>query len=135
MRIVLDTNALLVSIPNKSDFRQIIDSLVNGKYDLLITNEIISEYAEVLEKKNGWLVANNVVDFILNRRNIIKVQIYYHWNLIQADPDDNKFTDCAIAGNADYIVSNDAHFRMLQFVSFPKVNVITVEEFVEMLKL
>lgn len=50
-----------------------------------------------------------------------------------ADPDDDKFVDCAIAGNADFIVTNDRHFRVLKGIKFPKVKVITLEEFFEML--
>ncbi|HYV91373.1 MAG TPA: putative toxin-antitoxin system toxin component, PIN family [Chitinophagales bacterium] len=134
MRVVLDTNALLVSVPTRSDFRLVIDSFADKKYELLVTNEILSEYAEVLELKNGIFVAGNVVDFILHRKNLIRIQIYYRWNLIHTDQDDNKFSDCAIAGNADFLVSNDSHFRILRSISFPKVNVITVEEFLGILK-
>ena len=49
--------------------------------------------------------------------------------MITNDADDNKFVDCAIAANADYIVTNDKHFQILQTVDFPKVNIISVEEF------
>ena len=37
---------------------------------------------------------------------------------------DNKFVDCAIAARADYLVSHDAHFKVLSTVSFPKLSVI-----------
>jgi predicted nucleic acid-binding protein len=52
---------------------------------------------------------------------------------ITNDPDDNKFVDCAIASNADYIVSQDSHFDILKFIDFPKVNVIRLEEFMKTL--
>lgn len=45
------------------------------------------------------------------------------------DPDDNKFTDMAIAGNADYLITNDRHFDLLKGVEFPKVNVISLDDF------
>ena len=57
-----------------------------------------------------------------------------YWNLIEADPDDNKFVDCAIAGNATFIVSEDRHFRVLSMIDYPKVNVIGVEKFREVLE-
>jgi len=60
---------------------------------------------------------------------------YFHFNLISVDPDDNKFVDCAIIANADYIVSQDAHFNVLKTINFPKVNVIRIEDFLkELLK-
>ena len=44
-------------------------------------------------------------------------------NLIQSDSDDNKFVDCCITANAQYIVSNDRHFDILKHIEFPHVNV------------
>lgn len=45
--------------------------------------------------------------------------IYYRWNLIVNDPDDNKYTDCALAANATYVVSDDSDFRILKLTPFP----------------
>ena len=44
-------------------------------------------------------------------------------NLIQSYSDDNKFVDCCITANAQYIVSNDRHFDILKHIEFPHVNV------------
>jgi len=49
--------------------------------------------------------------------------------MITQDPDDNKFVDCAIAGNATYIVSNDSHFDVLKQIDFPKLVVKNIQEF------
>ena len=57
----------------------------------------------------------------------------FFWNLIIADPDDNKFVDCAVAANADYIITNDAHFNVLKSTSFPKINILTLQEFITLL--
>ena len=61
--------------------------------------------------------------------NVELVNPYYNWNLIPADPDDNKFVDAAVSGNVDYLVTNDKHFKVLKSIEFPPVNVITLEEF------
>jgi predicted nucleic acid-binding protein len=47
--------------------------------------------------------------------------------------DDNKFVDCAIAGNADYLVSNDKHFNCLKNIEFPKLNLLNIDEFMDLL--
>ena len=49
------------------------------------------------------------------------------------DKDDNKFADCAIAGNADYLVTNDSHFNVLKTIGFPKITIITIDEFLAIL--
>jgi len=48
--------------------------------------------------------------------------------LISEDNDDNKYVDCAIACNADMIISNDAHFRVLEKIDFPKLSVYSVTQ-------
>lgn len=129
MVVVLDINALLVSIPSRSYYRPILDALINGKFKLILTNDILSEYVEVIERKANALVANNIAEMLLGLDNLDKVEIYYEWNLINKDPDDNKYVDAAIVGSADYIVTNDQHFNILKSVDFPKVEVIDIDQF------
>lgn len=59
------------------------------------------------------------------------VEVYYHFELITQDIDDNKFVDCAIKANAKYIVSNDNHFGVLKDIQFPHVNVINIDQFLK----
>jgi putative PIN family toxin of toxin-antitoxin system len=132
MRVVLDTNVLLISIPTRSEYRPIFDALLNAKFELAISNEILSEYVELLERKANAIVATNIAELLLNLENVIRTEIFFNWRLIAEDADDNKFVDCAIATNADYIVSNDRHFRALKEIEFPKVEVIGIEEFLQL---
>ncbi len=54
-------------------------------------------------------------------------------HLIQADENDNKFVDCAFSAGASCIVSNDAHFKILNEVEFPRIFVLNIKYFVELL--
>src|SRR4030042_3114857 len=110
LKVVIDTNILLVSIPKQSKYHKIIQNLRKGDFDLFISNEIITEYKETLSEKINPIAAVNICEALTLYENVIKTNIYFNWNLISVDPDDNKFFDCAIAGNADYIVTNDKHF-------------------------
>lgn len=56
-------------------------------------------------------------------------EIYYSWQIVNEDPDDNKFIDCMIAANATFIVSNDRHFRPYRDLDFPPLKILTTEEF------
>jgi len=132
--VVLDTNALLVSISRKSKYRPIFEGLISGSYDLAITNEILNEYIEIIERKANIVVANNIAEFILNLPNVIKTEIHYNWQLIDKDHDDNKFIDCAISSNAKYLVTNDKHFDILNQIEFPKVEIIKIDEFLNEIK-
>lgn len=96
---------------------------------MCVTTEILLEYREVLARKNGEEVAENMVQFFSVHPFIEKVEPFYRFRVIEQDPDDDKFIDCAVAASADYIISNDRHFQNPRLQTFPKVNVLTVDEF------
>ena len=128
-RLVIDTNCLLMSVFSKSPYHTLWKDFVEGKVTWCVTTEILSEYTEILERKTTLWFAESVVDAIVNNKNTIRVSPTFFFNLIKTDPDDNKFVDCAICGNAEYIVSNDAHFYILAEIDFPKVKVVRIENY------
>lgn len=65
---------------------------------------------------------------------VLQVNKYFFWNLITADPDDNKFVDCAVAASADYLVTEDKHFKVLKNIPFPPVTVVSMDDFLEVLQ-
>ena len=132
-KIVLDTNCLLMSLPKISPYRMIWDDFLKGKLTLCITNEIVEEYLEILSQKTTHEIASNVVSVILSQSNVEFVTPYYKMHLIQADEDDNKFVDCAFIAGASCIVSNDANFKILNEINFPKIFVLKIKEFIDLL--
>lgn len=133
--VVLDTNCLVSSLKRSSIYYPIWCDFIAGKYCLCFTDDILDEYQEIIEQCTGSAdIARNVISAILNRSNTQHIDVYYHFELIQADRDDNKFVDCAIKAAAKYIVSNDKHFNILKSIPFPHVNVIDIEQFLEELK-
>ncbi len=134
MRIVLDTNVILRAISTKSAIKNIIDSLYEGVYELCFSTEILLEYHEKISIFYGEKIAESFISFLLVLPNTQKIEPYFHLELIKSDYDDNKFVDCAFASNAHYIVTNDRHFRILSKIDFPKISVITAEDFHELLK-
>lgn len=135
MRVVLDTNVLLVSIPFRTPYYPIFDAFLNGIFELCITTDILDEYTEKLQEKYNLRpnVAENILRAIEDSPDTVRISKYYFWNLITQDPDDNKFVDCAIAANADFIVTEDGHFKILKDIPFPSVPVISAADFLEML--
>lgn len=86
-----------------------------------------------MERLAGKEVAKLVVDVILNNPYTYFFTPYYKFNLIKSDPDDNKFFDCAIMANAKFIIAEDRHFNVLNDYSFPKVNIIGLDAFLQSL--
>ena len=134
MNIVLDTNCLLMSLSRRSAYYPVWRGFVDGKYTLCVTNEILAEYEEILTQKLGPQIASNVITAILDLPNTRMVQVYYHLRLITADPDDDKFVDCAFKANARYIVTEDHHYDVQKQTPFPYINVVGINEFIKILR-
>lgn len=134
MNIVLDTNCLLMSLSRRSPYYPVWRDFVDGKYTLCVTNEILAEYEEILTNKVGAEIASNVITAILDLPNTKVIQVYYHLRLITADPDDDKFVDCAFKANARYIVTQDHHYDVLKQTPFPFIDVVGIDEFIKVLR-
>lgn len=134
MNIVLDTNCLLMSLSRRSPYYPVWRDFTDGKYTLCITNEILAEYEEILTEKVGAEIASNVISAILDFPNTKLVQVFYHLRLITSDPDDDKLVDCAFKTNARYIVTQDHHYEVLKQIPFPHIDVVSIDEFIKILR-
>lgn len=127
--VVVDTNCLLRMIPVRSKYRPVWEAFLNEEYVICVSNEILSEYLEILTQKVSYTFAVRINNVLLKSNSIKFFDPHFHFGLIVQDPDDNKFVDCAILTNADYIVTDDKHFNILKVIPFPKVNVLTLDQF------
>ncbi|MDZ7292842.1 MAG: putative toxin-antitoxin system toxin component, PIN family [candidate division KSB1 bacterium] len=131
MRVVIDTNVFVESLSRASPYHSIFQNLVEGNFFICISNPILLEYEEILYVLHRRENADRLLDFLSFSPFVILVDPTYRFNLIFADPDDNKFVDCAIATTADYIVTRDHHFDVLKSIDFPKVRIIHPDEFIK----
>ena len=128
--VVLDTNCLIQALPSRSMYHKVWTNFLQGKYRLCVSNEILTEYEEILSAHISPEVAHNVIEAIARHPKIHYRESFYRFHLLSdIDADDDKFVDCAITANADYIVSDDSHFKHLKTIPFPKLNVLTLDEF------
>ena len=126
-RIVLDTNCLLQSLPSRSPYHKIWTEMMAGRISLCVNTDILSEYEEKLAEKTTPEIARNVLEAITRLHTTVFQQVYFHFGLIEADPDDNKFVDCAVAVSAEYIVTNDTHFNILKQIDWPRLTIINIK--------
>lgn len=131
--VVLDTNCLLVSLPSLSPYHKVWTDILKGLVCLCVSNDILEEYEEIIGAKTTPDIAKSIIQLIVSLPNLKMVTPTYYLHLIEADPDDNKFVDCAFCGEAELIVTNDAHFNVLKSISFPKLSVFTIQEFMEII--
>ncbi|MFN4254910.1 MAG: putative toxin-antitoxin system toxin component, PIN family [Saprospiraceae bacterium] len=132
-KVVLDTNILLASLGKQSPYRPIFQALKDGKFLLVVSNDILSEYAEKAEEETSATVSRNLMEFLMVLPNVMHQDVYYHWWLVPDDPDDNKFTDCYVAAGAEILVSEDRAFRQIDPDGFPPVYVMRMKAFMDWL--
>lgn len=119
----------MVSLAPQYKYHWIYQSLLAGRFELAVSNDILTEYAEQIVLRYGLDRTEATLDYLILLPNVIQVNPYYFWQLIEPDQDDNKFVDCYLASQSDHIVSNDRHFRPLSNNDFPPVSVLTYEAF------
>ena len=129
MKVVVDTNVLMVSISDRSPLHWIFQGFLEYRYTLCVTTDILTEYAEVIERKMGHSVSENILAILERRQNVERVNTCFRFLMIPNDADDNIFVDCAISAGAYFIVTHDTHFNILKQIPFPKAEVIDTIEF------
>lgn len=129
LKVVLDTNALLRCISRKSSYALVLDKLFEGAFEMYLTTPIVLEYEEKVADIFSEETADLLIGAFILLPNVKKIDIHFHLNLIPSDTDDNKFVDCAFAGNVHYIVTDDRHFNSLKYVEFPSLGVLTLDAF------
>ena len=80
LRVVLDTNILLVSISSKSKYHWIFSNLLNNRYELYVTNEVLLEYEEIISSKYSEEVATDVIRTLLLLENVVLVTPFFKWD-------------------------------------------------------
>ena len=131
MKVVIDTNVFVSGIFWKGDSNKVLVSWKEEKFILISSLSMISEITRVLKDFKIQLpekLINGWTDLII--RNSLLVEPVEKLYLVKDDPKDNMFLEAAIAGKADYIVSQDKHLLKLKNVR--GIKIIKPEEFNEM---
>ena len=112
MKIVLDSNVLVSAIGKRSRLRPIWDAFIHGVFQIAVSEDILKEYEEILLEHAAPGASDLVIEIFIESPDVVLQGVYYNWNVISADSDDNKFFDIAVASNADYLVTNDRHLML-----------------------
>ena len=83
----------LAAFGKTSPYRKIFDAFLDYKFDLILSNDTLLEYLEVISRRSTANVAENIVMSLLSAENIELCEIFFHWSLIEHDKEDNKFCD------------------------------------------
>lgn len=130
-RVVLDTN-IFVSMVLGGQVGKINDKWRAGKFILVVSEDIVSEYLDVLQRPKLHLKSRTIAT-VVNRvyRKAEFVTPQEKIVVVLADTSDNKFLEAAITGKTDCIVSGDKH--LLDLKEYRSIPIITSREFIDIL--
>ena len=133
MTVCIDTNVVPGMFTASHAYRPIFEEWFCGRLQRSVSTEILLEYEEIMQRKASPQKADAMMQIItlvaLRHGNIVFSSPSFRFHLLAADPDDDKFADCAIATEADYIITSDHHFDALIGSGY-KPQPITPEEFI-----
>ena len=131
MKVVIDTNGLLRSIPRDGSYHWLYDAFAASQFTWVVSTEILLEYAEMTGYYFSPVAAELVTSLLLAAPNHQRQEPYFRFGQVIADPDDNKFVDCAIAAGSDWLVSDDRHILNLlrETNRFPPVPICSFADF------
>lgn len=133
MLVVVDTNVMLSAFARQSPIARLFRALANGEIRLAVTAAIILEYEEIAGERGGPAFAARIMHWLslvsAAYESVAVVQPSYQFRVISSDPDDNKFVDCAIVANADFVITNDSDYAVLANAGY-KPQPIKPEDFI-----
>ena len=132
MRLVLDTNVLLSGSFWDGASSEIIERIENKEIELVLSKEIIAEFAKVLEYEEiQQKIRDKNLEMKRTIEKIVSISIIVEptrkIEFVKEDKDDNIILECALEGKADFIISQDNH--LLKLKEFEGIKIITPEEF------
>lgn len=142
-RVVIDTNVWVSSIINPFGFPAILRTYFeNGLFDVLISEPMFEELAEVLNRpriKNKYGINDGDIEQLLLLIEERSENIPLSGDVaICRDIDDNLVIETAIKGKADFLVSRDDDIKfdkdVFAFLLQHEVTVISISKFLDFIK-
>ena len=132
MNVVLDTNIFVSGIHWETTSRKILRAWLSDKFILISSWPIIDEICSTLKDFRIHLEEKefSVWESLLLENSLI-VEPHENLGIVKDDPEDNKFIEAAVAGNAQYIISQDKH--LLKLKEFRGIRIIRPDEFFKLL--
>jgi len=132
MKVILDTNVIVSGIFWKGASEKVLYAWADDKFKLVISSEIIKEIIKTLMNFKIKLPFNEILlwlSVLLWKAELVEPE--ERVDVVKDDPDDNKFIEAAIEGNADYIVSQDKH--LLNIKEYKGIKIILPEDFLKII--
>jgi len=136
MRVTLDTNVLISGTFWTGKSFHILNLIIDGKIQSVLSEDIIQEYRRVASSnKIIYFVEKKKLDLLEAVEKVIQNSIIVvpgqRLDVVKDDPDDNKIIECAVEGRVEFIISQDPH--LLNLESYGGIKIVTPKGFLELI--
>jgi len=135
MRAVLDTNVLISAVIATGTPHEVVVAGYSGEYQIVVSVATLLEFRETLHKypDRFGLSDREIQEEVETLRYFAEfVAPDVELDVADADPDDDKFLEAAVAGNAEYVVSGDQH--LLDIDNFRGIDIVSPRTFYEIVQ-
>lgn len=104
----------------------------NGDFRLFTSDPILDDVARVLRDKFSWeldRLTEAIVDLAAFTTEVAPTMTLA---VIEADPDDDRILECAVASSSQYIVTGDKD--LLRLGAYNSIQIVTVADFLKLLE-
>ena len=131
LRVVIDTNVFISGLNFAGKPGEVLNLLIKEEVDVLVSPFILSELVSILRKKFGW--EDKQVARVLNliKAKAIEVQPEHRLSAIKDKDADNRILECAVEGEADYIISGDKR-HILPLKEYSGIQILSPDEFLKL---
>ena len=120
LRAVFDTNVFVSALLSRnptSPTQELIRRWRNDEFDLLVSQALLEELVEKLQERG--IEQDQIQELLTTISRLaqwVDVPQEAVVSVVAADPDDDQILACAVAGGANYLITYDPHFDLLQGV-------------------
>ncbi len=128
MKVIIDINVLVSAVIRDGIPEIVIQFIVDRpEFEWIVSQEIITEYIEVLQRRKFKLseeIQQEWIDLLQTVTKLIEVNIKIDF---PRDRKDAKFLACAIAANTDFLITGDQDFEDVQILD--NTTILSVRDF------
>ena len=130
IRVVIDTNIFVSSFFGGNP-RKIVDLWKSGQLTLCLSKPIVHEYVEVLKRLGlqNERELDELLGLFAHGFHILFSAKTPELNVVEEDPDDNKFIECAVALKCTFVISGHKHLTEIR--DYMGIEIVTPKEFLD----
>ncbi len=132
-RVTLDTNVYISAILFGGKAESIRNLSREGKIGVIVSEAILAEIGDVLSRKFHW--SNRRIAITIDEIREFSTLVFPREAIakILEDDADNRILECAVEGNAQYIVSGDRH--LLKLAEYQGIKILAPAAFLDICQL